>query len=111
MNAPKFSPDSDAQYLAAQFVSPLQAASERGHLDIVKFLLDHSANPDWQCCSGETALYLGAAAGHLDIVEALLKAGANPNLEAIAGSPLDAARAAGHDNIASVLAGASNKPE
>ena len=111
VDAPAFSPDSDAQYLASQFTSPLQAASEAGHLDVVAFLLEEGANPDWQCCSGETALYLAAVSGHRDVAEALLRAGANPSLSAISGSPLDAAQAAGHTEIVAILSRAAAKPD
>lgn len=68
-------------------ITPLYSASEKGHLQIVKMLVDqYGANVNFQipvsssCCHGWTALMIAAAEGHKDVVQYLLSKGANPNL-------------------------------
>lgn len=101
-----FGSRSDVERAASQFVSPLQAAAARGHLDVLIVLLDNGADPNRQWRAGETALYLAAAAGRYAIVEALLEGGADPRIVAASGSPLRAAREAGHSDVVSLLSGA-----
>lgn len=67
-------------------VTPLYSAAEKGHLKIVKMLVDqYGANINFQlpvnsCCYNWTALMIAAAEGHKDVVQYLLSKGANPNL-------------------------------
>ena len=102
VNPPKLGPTS-AEYLASQFDTPLSAAAEAGHAEVVEILLGRGADPNDQCCSGETALWSAAAGGHTEIVKLLLAADADPRLSGADGSPLDAARAGGHLEIILLL--------
>lgn len=52
----------------------LQAA-ERGHINVVKLLIEHGANVDASGSYGRSVLHL--AAGHAPVVQALANAGAN----------------------------------
>ena len=56
------------------FTTPLSAASENGYLEIVKYLVEHGAdiefNENWP-------LWLSAAYGHLEVVKYLLENGAD----------------------------------
>jgi ankyrin repeat protein len=57
----------------------LMVASDRGHVDTVKLLLQRMALPNLQNELGGTALMLASFNGHLEIVKELLKAGAEVN--------------------------------
>ena len=56
--------------------SPLQLASEQGHLDLVNFLIDSGAAINTKHY-GRTSLQLASEQGHAEVVERLLQAGAN----------------------------------
>ena len=64
--------DSDYGY------TPLYLAAERGHIDIVKLLINNGANISEKSSDGETPLYWVAREGYVDIVKLLLSAGADP---------------------------------
>ena len=106
VDPPPFSRDefTSAEYLASQFTTPLQAAAESGHLDVLVALLKRKPDLDWACCSGETALYFAAANGHSAVVKALLEAGARTD---VTPSPLVRAKKAGHAEVVSLLNGAN----
>src|SRR5262249_12533149 len=55
-------------------------AALKGHLAIVKALIEAGATGDARQGGGETALGLAAAAGHLDVVRLLVEDGADPNV-------------------------------
>ena len=55
--------------------SPLQLASEQGHLDLVNFLIDSGAAINTKHY-GRTSLQLASEQGHAEVVERLLQAGA-----------------------------------
>ena len=57
-------------------VNPLHVAAEKGKGSVVRLLLEHGAPHGAVCASGNTALYLAAAAGNVGAAEALVKAGA-----------------------------------
>jgi len=62
--------------------SPLKNAAAQGHLDIVKMLLAHGADPNLPeegIAPKGHALYAAAASGHLEIARLLLENGADPN--------------------------------
>ncbi len=64
--------------------APIKNAAARGHLEIVKLLLERGADPNLPeegiAPSGH-ALYSAAANGHFEIVKLLLEHGAHPNAE------------------------------
>jgi ankyrin repeat protein len=100
-------------YQAAGFNSPLQVAAEGGHIEIVQELLKHKPWVDHRCCDSPAALGMAAAKGHLKIVHMLLEAGADPAITSYysqtlgSATPLDAARANGHSDVARLLETAS----
>ena len=55
---------------------PLQTASQGGHSDVVKFLLDSGASIDF-CWEGGTALTLASRSGYAEVVHILIKRGAD----------------------------------
>ena len=60
----------------------LQIAANRGQLAVVKELVAHKPNLDYQHeMTKNTALHLAAMNGYKDVVEYLVSAGANPNLK------------------------------
>ncbi|KAL5509633.1 hypothetical protein EMCRGX_G005033 [Ephydatia muelleri] len=59
--------------------SPLYTASGKGHLDVVKTLLEAGANINQVNKNGCSPLYTASRHGHLDVVKTLLEAGANIN--------------------------------
>ena len=59
-----------------------QIAANRGQLAVVKELVAHKPNLDYQHeMTKNTALHLAAMNGYKDVVEYLVSAGANPNLK------------------------------
>ena len=93
--------------------TPLQAAAESGHLDIVESLLTANANVNAAAGSsyGQTALQAAAAGGHLKVVQRLLVAKADVNAAAGNGgngrTALQAAAAGGHFDVVDMLLAAN----
>lgn len=61
---------------------PLSAALERGHREIVRYLLDHGADPtlsEGRLCPHGSALMTASVNDNVEIARWLLDAGANPN--------------------------------
>jgi len=62
--------------------SSLQIAANRGQLEIIKVLVAHKANLNFQHeISRNTALHLAAINGYKDVVQYLIDAGADVNLK------------------------------
>ena len=59
----------------------LMMVSENGHVEIVKLLLKHGANPNPLNQFDETALMWASIIGHFETVELLLKHGADINIK------------------------------
>lgn len=63
-------------------LSPLHVASFMGHMNIVIYLIQHGANPDYPTVRGETSLHLAARAQQTDIIRILLRNGATVDARA-----------------------------
>ena len=100
--------------------TPLQAAASRGHLDMIKLLLQYGAdvNSDTACkdfyllrkaqyenkATPGTALQAAAFAGHIEAVDLLLQKGANENIQSgYYGTALQAAAAGGRHDALDIL--------
>ncbi len=60
--------------------TPLFVAAYAGHCNIIKLLVQHNADINWQDDDGMTALWLATEFGELETVKCLLEQGANPNI-------------------------------
>ena len=59
---------------------PIIIASQYGHEEVVKILLENGANPNIQTKSGDTALHSAARMGRFDITKMLIESGADTQL-------------------------------
>jgi uncharacterized protein len=66
--------------------TPLMFASWKGHVGVVRWLLDKGAATDELSEHGLTALWLASSYGHTPVVSLLLERGADPTLAAGFGS-------------------------
>lgn len=57
--------------------TPLMEAAQEGHLDLVKYLLQASANVHAQTQTGDTALTYACENGHTDVADLLLECNAD----------------------------------
>ncbi|XP_017781821.1 PREDICTED: ankyrin repeat domain-containing protein 17-like isoform X2 [Nicrophorus vespilloides] len=77
--------------------TPLMEAAQEGHLELVKYLLENSANVHAQTQTGDTALTYACENGHTDVADLLLQYGADLEHESEGGrTPLMKACRAGH---------------
>jgi uncharacterized protein len=60
----------------------LTGAVTSGHKEIVAWLLENRANPNYRYGPGYSPLLAAAANGHLEVVQLLLRHGADPNAKA-----------------------------
>jgi ankyrin repeat protein len=85
--------------------TPLSYAATRGHTDIVKYLLDHSAYIDAAAPNGSTPLMMAAYFGYDSTVKLLLEEGADPRLKNAMGyTALTLATQMHHKDIAAMIA-------
>lgn len=86
--------------------TPLNLASQRGHVRIIQLLLEKEADPDIVNHHGETALVSAARSGDMPVVELLLVSGADPMIEDDEGwTPFHWAVIGGHNGMAKILLG------
>jgi tetratricopeptide (TPR) repeat protein len=92
--------------------SPLAAAAGRGHLPVIRFLIERAEfdvnQPEWhpqtRSHSGWTPLQWAAVEGEADIVAYLLSRGASPSADATGGGPASVLAAAmGHMEVLRLL--------
>jgi len=85
--------------------TPLCAASENGHDQVVHILCKHGANPDQTDHEGVGPVYLAAKHGHQTVLAYLLAYGARPDVVTNDGqeTPLHVAAANGHYEIVKML--------
>ena len=69
-----------ANYLDPCYRRPLSAASEKGHTEIVRLLLEHGADPNAKeaVSQGGYSLHLASDKGYMEVVRLLLEHGAAP---------------------------------
>jgi ankyrin repeat protein len=90
--------------------TPLILASQNGHAEIVKLLLNAGAKVKAKGKNNATALHVSSANGHIEIVKLLLDAGAKLNSETKNGTTaLSVALQNGHTEIAKLLLDAGAK--
>ena len=83
---------------------PMYLAAERGHLEVVRLLLEARADKNAARQDGTTALMAAAVNGHLEVVRLLLEAGADKNAASQDGTTaLMAATARGHLEVVRLL--------
>ncbi len=88
--------------------SPLMYAAGAGHDEIVGRLLGAGARVDRRDAEGNAALHWAARAGQGGAARQLLARGADPSMRNLAGrTPGELAEAAGHPDVAAILAGGS----
>jgi hypothetical protein len=85
-------------------MTPLSVASDEGHPDVVRLLLEHGADPNVRDDSHDTLLHGVSQRGHVEIARMLLKYGADANSrDHLNRTPLHLASREGHVDVAQVL--------
>ncbi|VDI28919.1 Hypothetical predicted protein [Mytilus galloprovincialis] len=80
--------------------SPVHVASQNGHTDIVRFLIEANADIDLCDINWGSPLFIASCKGHTDTVRLLLERNANVNIcDKYSRSPLYAASKLGHTDI------------
>lgn len=87
-------------------IPPLVVAAGLGDTETAERLLAAGADPDLACDGTYTPIMLAAATGERAMVERLLRHGADPTpqVDPAVPAPADVARAAGHGDVADLLA-------
>ncbi|KAI5737096.1 hypothetical protein M8J76_009979 [Diaphorina citri] len=85
-------------------LTALHYATDLGHIEVVKFLINAGCRVDVGEIENLTALHLASARGHTELVELLVKAGANVNRKTSdKSSPLHYASARGFTDTVNLL--------
>lgn len=85
-------------------LSSLIIASDRGNLDLVKFLIDLGENVNHSKSNGATSILMTATKGHIETAKVLLEAGAFVDSEDFQGnSPLMYALVSKHEEVFELL--------
>ncbi|KAJ9441772.1 hypothetical protein DIPPA_56294 [Diplonema papillatum] len=88
-------------------VTCLYVAAQNGHVQVVRVLLSHGADPNQAKDSGATPLFIASQQNNVDMVQVLLEAGAYPNTPTKTGvSPLMIAAYRGHPMVCRILVNA-----
>ncbi|KAG8566441.1 hypothetical protein GDO81_013253 [Engystomops pustulosus] len=66
------------EWLAARAGLGLYVATHRGHLNVLRFLIQNGCNVQYKTCCGNTPLHVAAAMGNVDCMSELLANGAQP---------------------------------
>ncbi|KAK1838141.1 pfs domain-containing protein [Colletotrichum chrysophilum] len=94
----------DVNAQGGRYGNALQAASSRGHQEIVQILLKHRADVNAQGDEYGNALYAASEGSHQEIVQMLLNKGADINAQGGRyGNALQAASKEGHQEIVQIL--------
>jgi ankyrin repeat protein len=95
----------DVNYKGKGHFSPIVIAARNGHLDIVRYLVEHGARIDQRDNNRKKSALLAAAfKGHFDCVQYLVEHGANLNVQAVNGwTPLHDAAYIGNFPIVKLL--------
>ncbi|NDH09039.1 MAG: ankyrin repeat domain-containing protein [Gammaproteobacteria bacterium] len=89
----------------------LYLAASKGHLEVVKALLDGGVDPNQAATNGITPLLIAASIGHLEVVQALLAGGVDRNQAATNGiTPLLIAASIGHLEVVQALLDGGGDP-
>ena len=84
--------------------APIQSAAAGGHVEIVRMLLEHQADPNVREQGGYTPLHAAAQNGDEAMIRTLLLGGADLNARSNDGKiPLDLANEEGHTKAAAIL--------
>ena len=84
--------------------TPLHLASKNGHVNVVRFLLEHDGDVKAENQDGETPLHLASQEGHLEVAAILIKHGAIVTAQNKYGSnPLHLASRMGQVEVAGML--------
>ncbi|KAJ7286621.1 ankyrin repeat-containing domain protein [Mycena rebaudengoi] len=94
----------DANAVGGGFQNALQAASAKGHIDIICALLENGADINKAGGDCGSALQVAAVGGHTGVVSILCEKGAHVNAAGgFHGSALQAAAARGHTEVVGIL--------
>jgi ankyrin repeat protein len=99
--------DADVNQLNNDGDSPLYLAALNGDSEMVKLLLEKNPDIDKENSNSFTAFYTAAAKGYTEIVKLLLKSGAAVDKSVNGFTPLQAAKAYDHTEIAQIIRQAS----
>ncbi|XP_048558689.1 ankyrin-1-like isoform X2 [Triticum urartu] len=81
----------------------LSYAAVNGIVNVVRYLLDHGANPDKSGPGNRTPLHMAVGQGNCEIVKVLLSKGADVNCYSDSGTPLHIAAVFGLDGAMKIL--------
>jgi len=85
-------------------MTALHYSAKRGHLAVVKYLVERNAALEVPNGTGQSPLAAAAQSGQAEVVDHLILSNANPNSEADHGvRPLHRAAGAGHDGVVRML--------